>query len=292
VTVFSVGQVTVTRVEETYLPTYPATQIFPEWNDEINARHAHWLAPHHYEPNGGLIKLSVHSWLLRIGGRNILIDSCCGNNKFKPNRPFWTNLNTDYPERLAAAGARPDEIDMVMCTHLHHDHVGWNTLQRDGKWVPTFPKARYVFSKPDFDYFYALDRDPATAPAEMGTFRECVLPIVEAGRADMVTGPHRLDEHFDIIPAPGHSPGHVVFRLASGGQQAVFIGDVFHHLLQVYYPDWNFPKNSDAEQARVSRRKVLALCASSGALTFPGHVGAPFAGRIETDADGFVPKFG
>jgi glyoxylase-like metal-dependent hydrolase (beta-lactamase superfamily II) len=158
--------------------------------------------------------------------------------------------------------------------------------------VPTFPNARYVFSKPDFEYFYALDKDPQTAPAEMGTFRECVLPIVEAGRADMVTGPHRLDEHIEIIPAPGHSAGHVVFRLESGGQQAVFIGDVFHHLLQVYYPDWNFPKNSDAAQARASRRKVLELCASSGALTLPGHVGAPFAGRIETDAAGFVPRFG
>jgi glyoxylase-like metal-dependent hydrolase (beta-lactamase superfamily II) len=291
-TTFTVGKATITRIEETYLPTYDIKHIFPEWNAELAAKHARWMAPHHYEAASGLIKLSVHSWLLRIGGRKILIDCCCGNHKIKPGRPFWTNLETDYPERLAAAGARVDQIDMVMCTHLHHDHVGWNTLQRDGKWVPTFPNARYVFSKPDFEYFLGLDRDPKTAPAEMGTFRECVLPIVEAGRADMVTGPHRLDEHFDIIPAPGHSAGHVVFRLESGGEQAVFIGDVFHHLLQVYYPQWNFPKNSDAEQARVSRRKVLELCASSGALTLPGHVGAPFAGRIETDAAGFVPRFG
>jgi glyoxylase-like metal-dependent hydrolase (beta-lactamase superfamily II) len=230
--------------------------------------------------------------VLKIGGKTILIDSCCGNNKIKPGRPFWTNLNTDYPERLAAAGARVDEIDLVMCTHLHHDHVGWNTLQRNGKWVPTFPNARYVFSKPDFEAFHALDSDPKNEPAEMGTFRECVLPIVEAGRADLIAGPHRLDEHIEIIPAPGHSPGHVVFRLASGGEEALFIGDVFHHLLQVYYPHWNFPKNSDAEAARMSRRKVLGLAASSGALVCPGHVGAPFAGRIETDGVGFVPRFG
>ena len=290
--VLSVGKATITRIEETFLPTYDIKHIFPEWNEEHSAKHAHWLAPNHYDPASGLIKLSVHSWLLQIGPRKILIDCCCGNNKIKPGRPFWTNLNTNYLERLAAAGARPDEIDMVMCTHLHHDHVGWNTLQRDGKWVPTFPNARYVFSKPDFEDFQRIDNDPTTAPAEMGTFRECVLPIVDAGRADMVTGPHRLDEHLDIIPAPGHSAGHVVFRLDSGGQQAVFIGDVFHHLLQVYYPQWNFPKNSDAEQARASRRQVLALCASSGALTLPGHVGAPFAGRIEAGAEGFVPKFG
>src|ERR1700719_3030129 len=291
VTVFSVGQITVTRVEETYLPTYPATQIFPEWNDEINARHAHWLAPHHYEPNGGLIKLSVHSWLLRIGGRNILIDSCCGNNKLKPNRPFWTNLNTDYPERLAAAGARPDEIDMVMCTHLHHDHVGWNTQLRDGKWVPRFPNARYLFSKLDFDYFHKLDSDAATAPTEFGSFRECVVPVVEAGRADLVTGPHRLDEFIDIAPAGGHSPGHFVFNLNVGGNRATLIGDVLHHLLQVYYPDWNFPKNSDVEEARVSRRRVLDDCASTGALVFARHFGFPFAGHIEKIGSSFKPRF-
>jgi glyoxylase-like metal-dependent hydrolase (beta-lactamase superfamily II) len=126
----------------------------------------------------------------------------------------------------------------------------------------------------------------------MGTFRECVMPIVENGRADLIAGQHRLDEHIEIIPAPGHSPGHVVFRLASGGEEALFIGDVFHHLLQVYYPHWNFPKNSDAEAARISRRKVLGLAASSGALVCPGHVGAPFAGRIDTDGVGFVPRFG
>ena len=289
--VFFVGQATITRIEETYLPTYRARDLFPEFSDEIEAKHAHWLAPNHYDSASGMIKLSVHSWLLQIGGKKILIDSCCGNDKVKPGRPFWTMLKTDYLERLAAAGARPDEIDLVMCTHLHHDHVGWNTQQRDGRWVPTFPNARYVFSKPDFEYFHALDNDPKTAPAEMGTFRECVLPVVEAGRADLVSGPHRLDEHIEIMPAPGHSAGHVVFRLESGGARAVFIGDVFHHLLQVYYPHWNFPKNSDAEQARASRRMVLADCAATGALTLPCHVGAPFAGRIEKSDAGFVPRF-
>jgi glyoxylase-like metal-dependent hydrolase (beta-lactamase superfamily II) len=290
--VFSVGQATITRIEETYLPTYHARDLFREFDDEIEAQHAHWLVPSHYDSASGLIKLSVHSWLLQIGGKKILIDSCCGNDKVKPGRPFWTMLKTNYLERLTAAGARPDEIDLVMCTHLHHDHVGWNTQQRDGRWVPTFPNARYVFSKPDFDYFHGLDTDPKTAPAEMGTFRECVLPVVEAGRADLVSGPHRLDEHIEIVPAPGHSAGHVVFRLESGGARAVFIGDVFHHLLQVYYPHWNFPKNSDAEQARASRRMVLADCAATGALTLPGHVGAPFAGRIEKSDAGFVPRFG
>jgi glyoxylase-like metal-dependent hydrolase (beta-lactamase superfamily II) len=267
--------------------------IFPDYDQEIAAKHAHWMAPNHYDPGRDLIKLSVHSWLLQVDGKKFLIDCCCGNDRPRKARPFWNMLNTPYLDRLAAAGARPDDIDFVMCTHLHHDHVGWNTQLRDGRWVPTFPNARYVFSKPDFEYYRDLDADPGnTEPVEFGTFRECVMPIVEGGHADLVTGPHRLSEFLDIIPAPGHSAGHVVFRLASGGAQALFIGDIFHHLLQVYYPDWNFPKNSNAEEARTSRRMVLDLAASSGALVFPGHVGAPFAGHIEAAAGGFVPRFG
>jgi glyoxylase-like metal-dependent hydrolase (beta-lactamase superfamily II) len=289
---FTVGQATITRIEETYLPSYPLTQIFPECTKAHLKEHGHWLAPHHYEAETGRIRMAVHSWLLQIAGKKILVDSCCGNNKVKPGRPFWNMLNEPYLERLAAAGARPDEIDVVMCTHLHHDHVGWNTQRKDGKWVPTFPNARYVFSKPDVDYFSKIDADPKEGPAELGTFRECVIPILEHGRADLVDGgPYRLNDFIEIDSAPGHSPGHVFFKLESRGERGVFIGDVWHHLLQVYYPDWNFPKNSDPAQARVSRRKVLDWCASTGALVMPGHVGLPFAGRIEKAADGYKANF-
>jgi len=290
-TVFSVGEARITRIEETYLPGYRPGDLFPEWSDAIFAQHKHWLVPHHYDAGSGLVKLSVHSWLLQIGKQNILIDACCGNNKSRPTRPFWNMLNTPYLDRLAAAGARAEEIDLVMCTHLHHDHVGWNTQLRHGRWVPTFPNARYVFSKPDFEYYLKADADPETAPVELGTFRECVLPVVEADRADLVAGPHRLNEHIEIMPAPGHSAGHVVFKLESKGQCAMFVGDVFHHLLQVYYPHWNFPKNSDPVAARASRRMVLDRCASAAALTLPCHVGSPFAGHIEVGKNGFAPRF-
>jgi Metallo-beta-lactamase superfamily len=125
---FTVGKASIARIEETYGPTYRARDIFPEFDDHILAQYAAWLAPSHYDAASGFIKLSVHSWLVKIGGQNILIDGCCGNNKIKPARPFWNLLNIPWLERLAAAGARPEEIDYVMCTHLHHDHVGWNTL--------------------------------------------------------------------------------------------------------------------------------------------------------------------
>jgi len=163
--------------------------------------------------------------------------------------------------------------------------------QKDGKWVPTFPNARYVFSKPDVDYLYKLDADPEKGPAEFGTFRESVIPILEYGKADLVSGggPYRLNDFIEIEPAPGHSPGHVFFKLESKGERAAFIGDIWHHLLQVYYPDWNFPKNSDPAQARQFRRKTLDYCAAYDALVFPGHVGAPFAGRIEAAPSGYKP---
>ncbi|MBV9260559.1 MAG: MBL fold metallo-hydrolase [Pseudolabrys sp.] len=289
--VFKVGKATITRIEETYQAIYPVKELFPACTDDILKHHGSWLPPH-YDATSGKIKLSVHSWLLQIDGRKILIDCCCGNHKPRPQRPWWNMLNEPYLDRLAAAGARPDEIDLVMCTHLHHDHLGWNTMQRDGKWVPTFPNARYVFSKLDFDHFKKVDEDPKTTPAEFGTFKECVVPVVDAGKADLVTGPHKLNEFIDIEPAGGHSPGHFVFKVdAGGGIKAMLTGDVFHHLLQVYYPDWNFPKNSDAEQAKRSRRKVFDELASTGAMVFPGHVGAPFAGYIEKDGSNFRPRF-
>jgi glyoxylase-like metal-dependent hydrolase (beta-lactamase superfamily II) len=289
--VFKVGKATLTRIEETYLAVYPSRDIFPDLTDALFKEHGHWLAPDHYDPETDKIKLSVHSWLLQLDGRKILIDGCCGNQKSRPERPHWNMLDTPWLDRLAAAGARPDEIDLVMCTHLHHDHVGWNTQLRDGKWVPTFPNARYVFSKLDFDYFHKLDSDPANKPAEFGSFRECVMPVVEAGRADLVTGPHRLNEFIEILPAGGHSPGHFYFRLNVGGSRGMITGDVFHHLLQVFHPDWNFPKNSDAQEARVSRRRVFDEAAASGAMVFPGHVGAPFAGHIEKAGSSYRPRF-
>jgi glyoxylase-like metal-dependent hydrolase (beta-lactamase superfamily II) len=289
--VFKVGRATITRIEETYLAIYPPKDLFPEYSEAHLREHGHWLVPNHYDPATDKLKLSVHSWLLQIDGRKILIDACCGNNKDRPLRPWWNMLDTPWLDRLAAAGARPDEIDMVMCTHLHHDHLGWNTQLKDGRWEPTFRNARYVFSRTDFDYYQALDRDPATAPAQFGTFRECVLPIVEAGRADLVSGPHRLNEFVDILPAPGHSPGHFVFKIDAGGGGAMLTGDVFHHLLQVFYPDWNFPNNTNGDDARSSRWRVLEDCAARGALVCPGHVGAPFAGYIEKSATGFTPRF-
>jgi len=291
-TTATIGAAKITRIEETYGHFFAANKFFAEWSDEAAAEHLSWMAPNHYDPATGFLKISIHSWLIEVGGKKILIDTCIGNHKSRKARPFWDQLDTPYLSRLAAAGVKPEDIDMVMCTHLHVDHVGWNTRLDNGRWVPTFPNARYVFSKTDYDFFLAIERDPKQSPAVMGSFRDSVLPIVEAGLAQMVDGAQAIEEHFAVEPAPGHTPGHVVIKLASRNAEALFPGDVIHHAIQVYHPTWNSFACLDPATAVVSRRKLLEDCAGSGALLAPTHFGAPHICHIDHKGDGFVPRFG
>jgi glyoxylase-like metal-dependent hydrolase (beta-lactamase superfamily II) len=285
-----IGAARAARIEESYEPNFRAAKFFPDWNEEVVKAHAAWLAPEHYDPASGFLKLSVHSWLLTVGGKRILIDACVGNHKPRAKRPLWNMMDTPYLERLAAAGARPEQIDMVMCTHLHVDHIGWNTRLDNGRWVPTFPNARYVFSKEDYEHYLAIDRDPERGPANLGSFRDSILPVVEAGLAQMVSGAAALDESLSVEPAPGHTPGTIAIKFESRGSKALFCGDILHHALQVYRPEWNSFACADALEARASRRKVLEHCAG-GALLMPAHFGAPFVCRIESQGSGFLPRF-
>ena len=290
-TTATIGAAKISRIEESYGPFFEAKTFFTDWRDEIVAEHMPWMVPDHFDPASGYLKLSIHSWLIEIGGRTILIDTCVGNHKPRAARPFWDQLNTPYLDRLAAAGVRPEQIDMVMCTHLHVDHVGWNTRLDNGRWVPTFPNAKYVFSKTDYDHFLAIDRDPQKGPASMGAFRDSVLPVVEAGLAHMVEGAQPIEEHISLEPAPGHTPGHVLINLASQGSQAFFSGDIIHHGIQVYHPTWSSFACLDPAAAVKSRRMLLEKCAGSGALLAPQHFGAPHLCHIDAKGDGFTPRF-
>ncbi len=285
------GGATATRIEESYEPNFDAKVFFPDWDPGVVDRHRNWLVPGHYDEPSGFLKLSVHSWLLKVGGKHILIDTCVGNHKSRPHRPKWHLMETNYLGRLKAAGVEPDQIDMVMCTHLHVDHVGWNTKLENGKWVPTFRNAKYVFSRADYDHYLKIDSDPGTGPANAGSFRDSVLPVVEAGLTQMVDGAAQLDENLRITPAPGHTPGTIRIDFESRGEKAVFCGDILHHALQVYHPEWNSFACLDQDNARTSRRATIEHCAGSGARLLPCHFGAPFTCRIESTGAGFVPKF-
>ena len=286
-----IGVATITRIEETYAPAFAASTFFPAWDPSVLERHSGWMIPDHYEAATGFLKLSVHSWLIEVGGRRILIDTCVGNEKERPARPMWHRMQTAYLDRLTRAGVDPEDIDLVMCTHLHQDHVGWNTRLVDGRWRPTFPNARYLLSRIEYEGSLKREQDPRTAPANLGSFRDSIVPVVEEGLADIVDAPLRLDEFLSIEPGPGHTPGHIVIHLESGGERGVFPGDIIHSAIQLYRPEWNCFVCIDAEQARATRRRVLDECADSQSLLMPTHFGAPFACHVEREGDAFRPRF-
>jgi glyoxylase-like metal-dependent hydrolase (beta-lactamase superfamily II) len=285
------GAATATRIEESYEPNFDAKVFFPDWNPAVVREHGSWMSPNHYDEASGWLKLSIHSWLLRVGGKTILIDTCVGNHKPRKHRPKWDMMTTPYLDRLKAAGVTPDQIDMVMCTHLHVDHVGWNTRLDDGRWVPTFRNAKYVWSQEDFDFYKTLDADPQKGPANGGSFRDSVLPVVEAGLATMIKGAAELEDGLRITPAPGHTPGTIRIEFESKGEKALFCGDILHHAVQIYRPEWNSFACLDQDNARKSRRAAIEHCAGTGALLMPCHFGAPFHCHIDHKGSGFAPRF-
>jgi len=285
-----IGETSVTRVYEQMGPGFPAQHLLPDWDPAILDEHAGWLSPNYYEAATGRFISSIHSWVIRTRHHTILVNTCCGNGKERPGFERFHMLDTPYLERLAAAGVRPEEVDYVLCTHLHVDHVGWNTKLLDGRWVPTFPNAKYVFSKVAHDHWDPA-RNAALAPAQAAIFLDSVLPVIEAGQAVETGMTDAIGDGLLIEPAPGHAPGHVILRLQSGGQEGVFLGDVMHHPVQVVRPEWSSRFCAEPRMAEQSRRRVLELCCETGARVFPAHLGAPHVGWVRREGDGFRFEF-
>jgi glyoxylase-like metal-dependent hydrolase (beta-lactamase superfamily II) len=277
---FNVGEIEVLRVEESLGNGFQPNALLPDWNARDIEPHLPWLAPTYYDPKADRLVSSIHSWVLRTRHHTILIDTCVGNHKHRPDMPRFHMLDKPYMQNLAAAGLKVEDVDFVLCTHLHVDHVGWNTRLDNGRWVPTFPNAKYVFSKTDRDYFDPARGAGGKVERNALVFNDSVLPILEAKQDMVVDGNHDLGDGLTIEPAPGHSPGHIVFKLQSKGSEALFIGDVMHHPMQIYHPAWSSAFCSDPEQARRSRRRVLEHCAGHGSLLYPGHFAGPHIGRV------------
>ncbi len=290
---WSIGPVSVTRIEEQLgYGSFPPETYFSGFEREVLERNLGWLVPDHYVPAENMLITSVHSWLIRTPHHTILLDCCAGNHKDRPWWPRFNQLDTPFLERLRAAGVGPEDIDIVLCTHLHADHIGWNTVLKDGRWVPTFPNARYLFSRLENDFWdprvnVALAEDPARRIA----YQDSVLPVVEAGQALLVEGSHAIDDTLLVEPAPGHTPGHVLLKLSGGGAGGVFCGDVLHHPLQIYAPHWNSQFCLAPEDARATRRRVLEHCCENKALLFPTHFGAPHVAAIARSGDAFSARF-
>ncbi|MSP31449.1 MAG: MBL fold metallo-hydrolase [Pseudolabrys sp.] len=287
----AIGDVRVSRIEEMLGPAMAPQAFFREYSDAEFKEHEHWLAPNFYQAETGKLIASNHSWLLHTGRHVVLIDSCSGNHKPRPEMARYDMLNTSYLENLKAAGVQPEEIDFVLCTHLHVDHVGWNTRLENGRWVPTFRNAKHVMSRVEHDFWCAKARDPATQQTLKNVYNDSVLPVVENGMAVMFDNGYSLDDCLTIVPAPGHTPGHVRIDLRSKEQSAIFCGDVLHNPVQVPLWHWNTVFCDNPTQAKQSRHDVLSLCAESGALLMPMHFGQPHAARVKSKNSTFVVDF-
>ena len=286
--VWQIGEVRVTRIEEMIWPAYPPAEFFPDFDVETFARHAGWLAPHHYDPATGRLLLSIHSWLVETPHHRILIDACGGNHKQRPGMPDFHLQDRPFLQRLAAAGVTPDMIDVVMCTHLHVDHIGWNTQLKDGRWVPAFPNATYVMSRVDHDLWRARAGAPDASEFRRQAYADSILPVVEAGRVAMVEDGHDCDGALRIVAAPGHTPGHFRIDLASAGRRAVFAADALHSPLQVPVWQWSASSCEDPVLSRATRHALLGHCAEMRSLMLPAHFGAPHAGLVRAKGDAFA----
>jgi glyoxylase-like metal-dependent hydrolase (beta-lactamase superfamily II) len=217
----------------------------------------------------------VHSFVVETGDLTLLVDTGIGNDKPRDGGPPFHMLQTGFLEDLAAAGFKPEAVDLVLCTHLHVDHVGWNTRLLDGRWVPTFPRARYLVVREEWTHWAAqADEGARTIMADS------VRPVLEAGLVDLVAPDHRISPELSLWPTPGHTPGHVSLHLSAGGREAVITGDLMHHPIQCAEPDWASRFCTDPEAARRTRRAFLARCAEQDLLVLGTHFHAETAGRV------------
>jgi glyoxylase-like metal-dependent hydrolase (beta-lactamase superfamily II) len=283
------GNVEIARVTEWEGAGGAATDMFPDSaRDEWHANSS-WLAPDNFDPAAESYLTCMQTWVLRSEGATILIDTGVGNHKDRPAIPPFSGLETDFVERLKQAGTTPDDVDVVVCTHTHVDHVGWNTILDNGEWRPTFPNATYLFAERDYDFWNpdnAHQRRGEAVNANM--FDDSVRPIRNAGQAHLWDGSHRIDANLRIALAPGHTPGLGVVTLESGGDRAVFVGDLLHSPMQVLHPEWNSCFCESPEEARASRERVLSWAADNNALVVPAHVGGDHAFEVRRDGSAFA----
>jgi glyoxylase-like metal-dependent hydrolase (beta-lactamase superfamily II) len=269
---WKVGDVRITRVAESCNPLAP-TALYPEATAQALAPHASWLRPHFLDADGNFL-LSIHALVVESRGRRILVDTCVGEHRI----PGIEGLGSPaFLGELEQAGFPRRSIDTVLCTHLHFDHVGWNTMKVDGRWVPTFPEARYLFARAEWEHWNAQ-----AEPGYASTLGDAVRPIVDAGLADLVETDHRVTDEVRLEPTPGHTPGHVSVRISSNGEQAMITGDMTHHPVLWAEPDWRMDADTDSAQAARTRRRVIAENADRPVLVIGTHYPPPTAGRIVT----------
>jgi len=284
--VFHCGGVRIDRVEDYLGPGFAPEGMFPSIQREMLDAQQDWLLPNFYLPALDRLRTSVHSWVIRTGRRNVLIDACVGNHKVRHAVPSFHMRNEPWLERLAAIGLSPLDIDVVFCTHLHADHIGWNTRLQDDRWVPTFPNARYLFGRKEFARWDPRAPDHQPTELNRGAFEDSIAPVLAAGLVDFVDDGYEIDALLRVEASPGHTPGHACARLRVGGQEALFTGDVMHHPIQIPYPQVCSIFDDDAARAMQTRLRLLHACADRNVRLFPTHFAEPHACKVVSMANG------
>ena len=278
------GSTTIHRIVEQEGPFFEALKFFPTLTSELLDENRGWLQPKFIDSTDQLM-LCIQSYLVRTPHHNILIDTCVGNHKPRPTRPFWHLMSSErYEKSLAATGLGVENIDFVMCTHLHTDHVGWNTRLENGRWVPTFPKARYVFADRELAYWTKRQQDDATT---CPWITDSVLPIMAANRHDIVKSAHAFNDLVTLIPTPGHTIDHYSVQVGKPGADAVITGDMIHSPLQARYPELGMMADYDSKQAGESRRQLFGRICDTSTLVCTAHFPSPSSGRVVRWRDAF-----
>lgn len=273
-----IGEIEVWRILEINAPYLPPEDLFPTAGADVSKIIDEHVPGGLCAQTGGLI-LPIQGFLLKTPTHNILVDSCVGNDKTNPNTANWhQRSDTRFVSALTAAGVGFEDIDYVLCTHLHADHVGWNTRLIDGRWVPTFPNARYLMPAADED----MQRE-----RNGHMYTESVLPVIEAGQAELVQAGHKLGDHVTLVPTPGHTPGHVSIAIESGEARAMITGDAIHSTAQCWYPEWHFKYDEDVDQAVASRKGLLENVSESGCVVLGTHFALPSIGRVKPEGEAF-----
>ena len=279
---FQFGDMTIHRLIEMERPHAEPEAFFPGIDPAIMRENKNWLEQIGALADGKLV-LCFQSYVVKTPHHTVLIDSCIGNHKERPGRPLWDKKTDDsYLRGLAEIGLSVDDIDVVMCTHMHTDHVGWNTRLENGKWVPTFPKARYLFSKIEYDY-WAVEH----AKTPNNAIADSVIPIVEARRHEFVKNDYALDDHVTLLPTPGHTPDHYAVTLGRGREDAVVTGDLIHSPLQMRYLDLAPWPDFDAKQAAATRRSFFERYCDTQTLVCTAHFPSPSIGHVKREGKGF-----
>ena len=276
---FNIGDVKISRIVESEGP-WDGTFILPDATRENVRKEADWLYPT-FSDEGGKLRMSIHSIVIESQGKRIIVDTCIGNDKVRSN-PAWNKLQLPYLQDLQKLGHTREAINNVICTHLHIDHVGWNTMLKDGKWVATFPNARYLVGGTEWDFFSrsedAFFKDPVD---------DSVRPVMAEGRVDLVDDKHRITDEVWLEATPGHTPGHFAVRISSKGQDAVITGDLMHHPIQCRYPEWDDNFDVDGPQAKKTRRAFCERYADTDIAVIGTHFAAPSVGKILKKDDSF-----